>query len=42
MIVYKIKDNKIVGISTKDANYVIKEGEYKTDTWYQKPFFNGF
>jgi hypothetical protein len=41
MIVYKIKDNKIVGISRKDENYVIKENEYQTDTWYQKPFFNG-
>ena len=41
MIVYKIKDNKIVGISTKDENYVIKEGEFGSDTWFQKPFWNG-
>ena len=41
MIVYKIKDNKIVGISTKDANYVIKEGEFGSDTWFIKPFWNG-
>ena len=41
MIVYKIKDSKIVGISRKDENYVIKENEYQTDTWFQKPFFNG-
>ena len=41
MIVYKIRDNKIVGISTKDENYQIKEGEFGSDTWYQKPFWNG-
>ena len=41
MIVYKIKDNKIVGISRKDENYVIKAGEFGADTWYQKPFWNG-
>jgi len=41
MIVYKIKDSKIVGISRKDENYQIKEGEYQSNTWYQKPFFNG-
>ena len=41
MIVYKIKDSKIVGISSKDENYQIKEGEYQSNTWYQKPFFNG-
>jgi len=41
MIVYKIKDNKIVGISIKDVNYVIKVGEFGTDTWFQKPFWNG-
>ena len=41
MIVYKIKDGKIVSISTKDENYVIKEGEFGSDTWYQKPFWNG-
>ena len=41
MIVYKIKDSNIVGISRKDENYQIKEGEYQSDTWYQKPFFNG-
>jgi len=41
MIVYKIKDNKIVGISRKDENYVVKVGEFSTDTWYEKPFFNG-
>ena len=41
MIVYKIKYNKIVGISRKDENYVIKENEYQSNTWHQKPFFNG-
>ena len=41
MIVYKIKDNQIVSISTKDENYVIKEGEFGSDTWFQKPFWNG-
>ena len=41
MIVYKIKDSKIVGISRKDEKYVIKENEYQSNTWYQKPFFNG-
>ena len=41
MIVYKIKDNQIVGISRKDENYVIKEGEFGSDTWFQKPFWNG-
>ena len=41
MIIYKIKDSKIVGISRKDENYQIKENEYQTNTWYQKPFFNG-
>ena len=41
MIVYKIKDGKIVSISTKDENYQIKEGEFGSDTWYQKPFWNG-
>ena len=41
MIVYKIKDSKIVGISRKDENYVIKENECQSNTWHQKPFFNG-
>ena len=41
MIVYKIKDNKIVGISRKDENYVIKAGEFGSDTWFIKPFWNG-
>ena len=41
MIVYKIKDGKIVSISRKDENYVIKEGEFGSDTWFQKPFWNG-
>ena len=41
MIVYKIKDNQIVGISTKDDNYQLKENEYGSAVWYQKPLFTG-
>jgi len=41
MIVYKIKDGKIVGISRKDENYVVKVGEFGADTWYEKPFWDG-
>ena len=41
MIVYKIKDNRIVGISTKDDNYQLKENEYSMSVWYRKPFFTG-
>ena len=41
MIVYKIKDNKIVSISRKDDTYQLQANEYSSDTWYLKPFWNG-
>jgi hypothetical protein len=41
MIVYKIKEGKIVGISRKEENHILKEGEYGSDVWYQKPLFTG-
>ena len=41
MIVYKIKDNKIVGISRQANDYVLQANEYSSDVWYLKPFWNG-
>ena len=41
MIVYKIKDSKIVSISRQNANYELQPNEYSSDVWYLKPFFNG-
>ena len=41
MIVYKIKDNKIVGISRQANDYVLQANEYGSTIWYLKPFFNG-
>jgi len=41
MIVYKIKDNKIVSVSRQDDNYQLQANEYQTAVWHQKPFFNG-
>ena len=41
MIVYKIKDNKIVEIRREANDYVIKVDEYSSTVWYLKPFFTG-
>ena len=41
MIVYKIKDGKIVSIFREDDNYQLQANEYSSNVWYLKPFFNG-
>ena len=41
MIVYKTKDNSIVSVSTKGDDYILKENEYGSSVWYQKPYFTG-
>ena len=41
MIVYKINNGKIVGISRQANDYLLYQNEYSSDTWYLKPFFNG-
>ena len=41
MIVYTIKDNKIISIKNVDNTYELQANEYSSNTWYLKPFFNG-
>ena len=41
MIVYKIKDSKIISISRQDNNYQLLPNEYSSNTWWLKPHFNG-
>jgi hypothetical protein len=41
MIVYKIKEGQIVGISRKEDTHILKVDEFGSDTWYQKPVFTG-
>lgn len=41
MIVYKIKNSKIISTLNQAIDYILKPGEYQSDIWYKKPFFNG-
>ena len=41
MIVYKILNDKIIGISRQADNYSLLTDERGSNTWYLKPHYNG-
>lgn len=41
IVVYKIKDNKIIEIARKADDYQLQANEYSSDTWFLKPSFTG-
>lgn len=40
-VIYKVKENRIIGIKRVSNEYILKNNEYSSSIWYQKPFFNG-